>query len=775
MNPKEISIVSRLERILMSAILLAGCLSLLFIVSEEMVDRRETLHRQSTSWLQMLSVQLGAPVLFQDKKTATEVLRVTAGFPHLEAMSIVLPSVQGQPNEIFAAFEQAGLQPISVDVDGKRDANADATHLLLSAPIVFAGRDLGWVYARFDLVPLYTKLFFFALMLMLMLGVSGVLAVLFARRLLRKAVFPIQELSDAVEQVSNQHLYSLRVPSAANDEVGRLTRRFNEMLSQIEHRDDILAQQRDQLMLLREKADEANAAKSNFLASMSHEIRTPLNAVIGMTYLALQTALTDKQRDYVSKAMQAGEHLLSLINDVLDFSKIEAGKVELELVDIHLAQLLNRLDAMVGERARAKGLQFALEIADDVPKYVLGDEVRLSQILINLVGNAVKFTLHGSVKLSIRRDIAKTSSLTALDMLCFEVSDTGIGLSPLQQSRLFSSFQQADSSTSRRYGGTGLGLVICQQLSRLMGGEIGVESTLGQGSRFWFTAHLPACVVQDQNNAMQSVSPSLLPDQMPNLQGLCILLVEDHPDNQQVAKELLTLVGATVVVAENGCVALDRLKEHAVDIVLMDIMMPQLDGFATTELIREQAKWAYLPIIAMTANVTAEARKRASEVGMCAFLTKPIQPSRLYAALVPYSPLFAQESQPSDDLSLQGFRILLADDEPMNQIVGQEILQMSGAEVDVVNHGQAVLDQLVVQSYDCVLMDLQMPVLDGLEATALIRQNPAWDDLLIVAVTASDADKDRQRCFSAGMNFFTTKPVKPGYLAQVIAKHKTRT
>lgn len=772
---REPSIVGRLERVLIFAMMFAGLISMLFIVSEEVIDRREALRKQSSSWLQMMAVQLGGPVLFQDKNSAGEIMRVSFGFPDLEALAIVLPDEQGRPAQIFTALEQAGDPPIRMRA-GEVDANAGSSRLLLSAPIVFTGREMGWLYARFDLTPLYNKLGLFALTLTIILGVSGALAVVFARRLLRKAVQPIQELSDAAEQVSHEHRYSLRVPSKANDEVGRLTRRFNDMLAQIELREDVLAQQRDQLALLREKADEANAAKSGFLASMSHEIRTPLNAVIGMTYLALQTALTPKQRDYVSKAMQAGEHLLALINDVLDFSKLEAGKVELETVDVNIRQLLHKLDALVGERAREKGLSFEVDIADDVPLSVLGDEVRLSQILINLAGNAVKFTQHGQITVRVlRAGGLQQADGAGFDVLRFEVIDTGIGLSKEQQERLFSSFQQADSSVTRRYGGTGLGLVICQQLSKLMGGSVGVNSAPGQGSCFWFTARLrPNQFVGFEPPARDVLMAPI------DLHGLRVLLVEDHPDNQQLASELLTLAGASVVLAENGQTALDLLQQYPIDVVLMDIMMPVLDGFATTRQIRANPLWVDLPVIAMTANVTSEACQQALAVGMNGFVSKPIQPARLYDCLQSYvrlpSPVQDKLLTPQADSPLQGVRILLVDDEPMNQMIGQEILQMAGAKVDVVADGQAAIDQLALmhaeaQDYDCVLMDIHMPVLDGLVATAQIRQNAACQDLLIVAMTASDSLEDRQCCHIAGMNAFLSKPVAPDQLAGLIAEH----
>lgn len=770
--PKEASIVGRLERILMRAILVAGLLSLLFIVSEEMLDRREELRKQSSSWLQMLAVQLAGPVLFHDKHSANEIMRVSLSFPNLEALMVVLPNDKGLPDSVFTALEHAGGSPIQMRL-GNVDANVKASHLLLSAPIVFSGRQIGWVYGRFDLTPLYKKLVFFAFALALILGVSGFLAVLFARRLLRKAVAPIQELSDAVEQVSHEHLYSLRVPSIENDEVGRLTRRFNEMLEKIERRDHILAEQRQQLAWLREKADEANAAKSRFLAGMSHEIRTPLNAVIGMTYLALKTGLTDQQRNYVSKAMQAGEHLLALINDVLDFSKIEAGKVELETVDVDIRQLLLKLDALLGERARAKGLHFEVEIAPDVPMYVRGDPLRLSQILINLVGNAIKFTHQGQVVLRVLR----AGGLQQVDgdgfvVLRFEVTDTGIGLTEEQQGRLFSSFEQADKSVTRSYGGTGLGLVICQQLSKLMGGSVGVESQFGQGSCFWFTARLQPSDGADLKADPGSDEGLTTPV---DLNGLRVLLVEDHPDNQQLAMELLTLVGASVVLAENGAAVFSVLRQHPVDVVLMDIMMPLLDGFAATQQIRANPEWAHLPVIAMTANVTAEARERAAAVGMNGFISKPIEPIRLYRCLQSYVPNLAYCSLTDvsiqDAMPLQGFRILLADDEPMNQMIGQEILQAGGAVVDVVADGQAALAQLQQQDYDCVLMDMNMPVLDGLAASVQIRQHPAWQDVLIVAMTASDAPEDRERCLAAGMNAFLSKPLESAQLGCLIAKH----
>jgi PAS domain S-box-containing protein len=380
-----------------------------------------------------------------------------------------------------------------------------------------------------------------------------------------------------------------------------------------------------QLRVARDVAEAASQAKADFLANMSHEIRTPMNAVIGMAHLALKNEMPAKLRDYLEKIQRSGQHLLGIINDILDFSKIEAGKLDIELTDFVLDDVLQNVVGLVGERAAAKGLNLVLDLAPDLVRTPLrGDPLRLGQVLINYANNAVKFTERGEIVLRAYKEADTGENLRVR----FEVRDTGIGLTPEQQGRLFQSFQQADTSTTRKYGGTGLGLAICKKLATLMGGDVGVESLPGQGSVFWFTAAL------GKSNAVVATKPPTVagPD-LSGLAGARVLLVEDNDLNQQVATELLAEVGIVADVAENGEVAVRKVKDRPYDLVLMDIQMPVMDGLAATREIRRLPEFASLPIIAMTANAMAGDRENYLSAGMSDQVVKPIDPPAFYAAL----------------------------------------------------------------------------------------------------------------------------------------------
>jgi two-component system, sensor histidine kinase and response regulator len=396
-----------------------------------------------------------------------------------------------------------------------------------------------------------------------------------------------------------------------------------------------------QLVRAKEAADAANRSKGNFLANMSHEIRTPMNAIIGMAYLAKQSGLNPRQTDYVSKIQQSGQHLLAIIDDILDVSKVEAGKLTLEHIPFELANVLDQVVNVVGGKASAKGLVLTCEVAPDVPHRLLGDPLRLGQILINYANNAVKFTPAGLIRIKVSLQQDRGSVL----VLRFAVIDTGIGLSEEQTSRLFQSFEQADTSTTREFGGTGLGLSISKGLAELMGGQVGVDSQPGLGSTFWFTAQLglaqsfglPDVADRTEANGMAKLAP---------LYGARILLVEDNAINQQVASELLQAAGFAVEIADNGQVAVSRVaamqgRNTPYDLVLMDLQMPVMDGYGATEAIRADPQNARLPIAAMTANAMAEERERCLGVGMNGFIPKPIDPEllwRVIAELIPPRP-----------------------------------------------------------------------------------------------------------------------------------------
>ena len=787
--------------------LLSTATALLFVflafAVSSVIHHRQAEAMQLASFARVIGAASAGDLLLIDRGQAQATLAALEAQRGISAA--VLFDRVGRPLARYQApgRDGAGLDELDgVDADSLAQANL-AGIVLLSRHMryyheVRLGRmAVGVVLVEADLLPMWLDILASLAVIGLAMGASLPVALVLAGRFRRSILEPVTKLIQAAQQVSTSQNYSLRISHQRSDELGALIDSFNTMMAQIQDRGAALLHHRDelerqvgvrtgQLEKAKNAAEAASRAKSAFLATMSHEIRTPMNGVLGMTEMLLATGLTEAQRNYTTLVKRSGEHLLVIINDILDFSKIEAGKLTIEYINFNLWDLLDDIHNVYSPQAAAKGIGFDFDIANDIPVAICGDPNRLRQIMANLLGNAIKFTDQGRILARVRVAGEDAQSV----MLRFEVHDTGIGIAREARARIFNAFSQADDSTTRKYGGTGLGLAISKQLVELMKGAIGVDNAPERGAIFWFTLSFDK----------RRVDPDAPGHRQHTLDGLRVLVVDEQDGARKELVQQLAAWRATCEGAASAAAGYERLLEAAragrpFDAAVLDMELTHTSGLALAASIRAEPAARATQLVLLSPERLAADPVQRREAGVAYQLVKPARAADLYACLAaraagvlaaglhgapadaaphPGMPATAALTATRQPSGRRARRVLLAEDNPVNVEVAKAMLESLGLEAHCARNGEEALDAVRGGGWDAVLMDCQMPVMDGFAATSAIRRHEREAGrartLPVIAITANALQGDREACLAAGMDDYLSKPFTQQQLAGVIGR-----